>query len=86
MNEKIQIKCKVKLSLTAYDWQLYDIPGAKAAARSMNAKVAKALNAGDLNGAVQVLYTHSEFGAADSEPLWVLNCIAKKMGFDKEVF
>lgn len=82
----VDIKCKVKLSLTADDWQLYSKPGSKMAARSMNKHVAACLNGGDLNGAVQVLYTYSEFGAADSEPLWVLNCIAKKMGFDKEVF
>jgi hypothetical protein len=81
MNEKIQIKCKVKLSLTADDWALYDMPGAKAAARSMNAKVAKALNAGKFHDAYAVLREYKNFGACDTEPEVVLNQIMDKMGF-----
>lgn len=81
MPSGIDIKCKVKLSLTADQWQLYDKPGAKAAARSMNAKIAKALNARDINGAYAVLSEYSKFGAYDTEPMMVLDMIMDKMGF-----
>ncbi len=77
----IKIKCKVKLSLTARQWQLYTMPGAAAAARSMNAKVAKALNAGDCDAAFAILDEYSKFGAGDTEPRMVLNHIMDKMGF-----
>lgn len=77
----VEIKCRVKLSLTARDWQLYDIPGAKAAARSMNSKVAKALNAGDTDGAIEILTQYQKFGARDTEPEEVLCAIMEKMGF-----
>jgi hypothetical protein len=77
----VQIKCKVKLSLTADDWQLYDKPGVKAVARSMNAKIAKALNAGDFHAAFAVLREYRDFGASDTEPEVVLNQIMDKMGF-----
>lgn len=81
INSAIQIKCKVKLSLTAREWQLYSMPGAAAAARSMNAKVAKALNANDGNAAFAVLDEYQKFGASDTEPRMVLNHIMDKMGF-----
>ena len=77
----IEIKCKVKLSLTAEQWRLYDIPGARAAARSINAGVAKALNSGDQDKAVDVLESFSKFGATDSEPMGVLNYIMDEMRF-----
>jgi hypothetical protein len=77
----IKLTCKVKLSLTARDWQLYDMPGAKAAARSINSRVAKALNAGDGDAAFAVLDEYSKFGAGDTEPRMVLNHIMDKMGF-----
>jgi hypothetical protein len=77
----IKITCKVKLSLTADEWALYDKPGVKAVARSMNAKVAKALNAGDFHAAFAVLREYQDFGASDTEPEAVLNVIMDKMGF-----
>lgn len=76
-----QIKVHIKLSLTASEWQLYDMPGAKAAARSMNSRIAKALNAGDDKAAFQVLKDYAEFGACDSEPQYVLNYIMDKMNY-----
>ena len=75
----IEIKCRVKLSLTAEQWRLYDIPGASAAARSINAGVAKALNAGDPDKAFEVLEEFSRFGASDTEPQGVLNFIMDEM-------
>ena len=77
----VRIIYKVKLSLTADDWQLYDIAGAKQAAREMNTKVAKALNNNDTEAAYEVLQEYSMYGAADTEPTMVLNAIMDKMNF-----
>jgi hypothetical protein len=77
----IELKTQVKLSLTAIQWQLYDTPGAKAAARSMNSRIAKALNVGDDKAAFKVLKDYAEFGACDSEPQYVLNYIMDKMNY-----
>ena len=77
----LEIKVQVKLSLSAHDWQLYDIPGAKAAARSMNSRIAKALNAGKPDEAFAVLRDYTKYGASDSEPQYVLNYIMDKMHY-----
>lgn len=76
------IVSKIKLSLTARDWQLYDLPGKAAAARSLNKSVAAALNTGDVNAAYKALSTQSKFGAADSEGYGVVERLARKMGLE----
>ena len=80
---EIHKKFKVKLSLTAEDWQLYTMPGSKAAARSMNSRIGKALSAADIDGAYKVLSSFSKYGAYDSEPCWVLEKIIMMMGLNK---
>jgi hypothetical protein len=85
MNTPIEIvsNAKVKLSLTADQWQLYaDMPGAKAAARKINSEVAKALNKGDIKAAYESLRKFRQFGATDTEPCCVLLSIMEKMGLE----
>jgi hypothetical protein len=77
----VKIIYKVKLALTEDDWQLYNMPGSKKAAREINTKVAKALNNNDIQGAYEVLQEYREYGATDTEPTAVLNEIMDKMGF-----
>jgi hypothetical protein len=77
----VKIIYKVKLTLTANEWYLYDISGAKQAAREINTKVAKALNNNDIQGAYEVLQEYRKYGATDTEPTAVLNEIMDKMGF-----
>lgn len=77
----VRIIYKVKLTLTEDDWQLYNMPGSKKAAREINSKVAKALNNNDIQGAYEVLQEYSMYGAADTEPTVVLNAIMDKMNF-----
>lgn len=87
MNSPVEIvsNAKVKLSLTADQWQLYaDMPGAKAAARDINLTVAKALNNGDIEGAYKALEDFRQFGATDTEPRNVLQYIIEKMGLDDD--
>lgn len=86
MNTPIEIvsNAKVKLSLTANQWQLYDIAGVKAATRKINSGVAKALNKKDIEGAYKVLENFREFGATDTEPRWVLQSIMEKMGLEDD--
>ena len=87
MNSSIEIvsNAKVKLSLTANQWQLYaDMPGAKAAARKINSEVAKALNKKDIEGAYKALENFQKFGATDTEPRCVLQSIMRKMGLEDD--
>jgi len=80
MNE-ISIESKVKLNLTARQWQLYsDMDGVEDTAQAMNVLIAESLNAGRVNEAYEVLQKFRRFGAADSEPYWVLENIIRKMG------
>lgn len=81
----IEIKRRVKLSLSAGEWQLYSsMPGAKKAARSLNAAVAKAINASadkrsGYQAACQAMVPFADFGAIDSEPRYVLQDIIDKV-------
>lgn len=77
----VQIQYKVKLTLTEDDWQLYNMPGSKKAAREMNSKIAKALNACNAPAAYQVMKEYRAYGACDTEPLIVLDAIMDKMNF-----
>ena len=77
----ISIESKIKLNLTARQWQLYsDMDGVEDAATAMNVLIAESLNAGRVNEAYEVLQKFRRFGAADSEPYWVLEDIVQKMG------
>lgn len=82
---EIRKKFKVKLSLSAEDWDLYTMPGSKAAARSINSRVGKALSEADIAGAYKVLSSFSKYGAYDSEPCWVLRKIICMMGIENDV-
>lgn len=77
----VKIIYKVKLTLTEDDWQLYNMPGSKKAAREMNTKIAKALNAGNTQAAFDVLREYRDYGASDTEPEMVLSAIMDKMNF-----
>lgn len=77
----ISIESKIKLNLTARQWHLYsDMDGVEDAATAMNVLIAESLNAGRVNEAYEVLQKFRRFGAADSEPYWVLEDIVRKMG------
>ena len=81
----VSIESKIKLNLTAKQWQLYsDMEGVEDAAQAMNTLIAEELNAGRVNGACEVLQKFRRFGAADSEPYWVLENIVRKMGLAEE--
>lgn len=81
----VSIESKIKLNLTAKQWQLYsDMPGVDDTAQAINVLIAEELNAGRVNGAYEVLQKFRRFGAADSEPYWVLENIVRKMGLAEE--
>ena len=76
----VSIESKIKLNLTAKQWQLYsDMEGVEDAAQAMNTLIAEELNAGRVNGACEVLQKFRRFGAADGEPYWVLESIMRAM-------
>lgn len=75
MRNMMTIRKHIELHLTADDWQLYDKEGREHAATLINQFVEKKLNAGEPNKAVDVLYAFSQFGAADSEGLYMLEQI-----------
>ena len=78
------IKIKVKLSLTADDWQLYNLPGRDRAAKGLNRAVERKLAKGEINSMGEVLYPFSKWGAADSEGYHTLYSILERLGFDPE--
>lgn len=82
---EIRKRFKVKLSLSADDWNLYTMPGSKSAARSINSRVGKALSAADIDGAYKVLSSFKKYGAYDTEPCWVLTQIIRMMGIDEDI-
>ena len=78
------IKIKVKLGLTADDWQLYNLPGRDRAAKGLNRAVERKLARGEINSLTQVLYPYSKWGAADTEGFHTLERILDQLGFDDE--
>ena len=79
MNKRIEITKKVRLTLTADDWELYHIVGRNAAARALNMKIAAALNSNDRVAASRALTAHSEHGADDTEGHCMLREIIRKL-------
>lgn len=79
------IKIKIKLGLTADDWQLYsDMAGRDRAAKGLNRAVERKLAKGEINSLAEVLYPYSKWGAADSEGYDTLYRILEQLGFDRE--
>ena len=78
------IKIKVKLNLTADEWQLYSIPGRDRAAKGLNRAVERKLAKGEISTLGEVLYPYSKWGAADSEGFHTLERILQQLGFDNE--
>jgi len=63
----------VKVNMTAEDWELYTMPGAKGAAQKLNRTFANCIRTGMLRNATssamyKVMSELANFGAADSEP------------------
>lgn len=79
MNKGIEITKKVRLTLTADDWELYHIVGRNAAARALNMKIAAALNSNYKGAAFRVLAEYAEYGADDTEGHHMLQCIIRKL-------
>lgn len=83
------IKVKVRLSLTADDWQLYsNVSGRNLAARRLNRAVEKKLAKGEINSITDVLNDYSKWGASDSEGYSTIYQIMRKLGFlsDQQYF
>ena len=78
------IKIKIKLGLTADDWQLYNLPGRDRAAKGLNRAVERKLARGEINSLTEVLYPYSKWGAADTEGYDTLYRILEQIGFDRE--
>ena len=78
------IKIKIKLGLTADDWQLYNLPGRDRAAKGLNRAVERKLAKGEINSLAEVLYPYSKWGAADTEGYDTLCRILDQLGFDWE--
>lgn len=78
------IKIKVKLGLTADDWQLYSIPGRDRAAKGLNRAVERKLAKGEIHTLPEVLHPYEKWGATDSEGYDTLFRILDKLGFDGE--
>lgn len=81
--EVLKRSLKVKLNLTADDWQLYSIPGREAAARGINRRLEKELR--DCTGdwyerCYAALEPATKFGACDTEGGYVLNRIVEEIG------
>lgn len=74
---KLGIKIVIDPTFSADDWELFMLPGSDEVASELNASLKEAVNSGmskrDAYDAVYVVMKkHSSFGAADSEPLWLL--------------
>lgn len=78
---------------TARDWELYNLPGAGRAAKSLAAAVRKVFRdktaSDNLYQSVKthvfpVMSKYADLGAYDTEPMWVLrSTLAKVYGIDK---
>lgn len=87
------VRINVSIPDTAREWQLYDLPGAGRAAKSLAAAVRKVFKdktaSDDLYRAVKthvfpVMAKYGNFGAFDTEPRWVLqDTLAKVYGEDR---
>jgi hypothetical protein len=82
--EVLSMKIKIKLSLTADDWQLYNIPGRNLAARRINRAIEKKFAKGEIGSCYSVLDQYSEWGASDTEGLDTLYRIKDAVGFDSD--
>jgi hypothetical protein len=74
----------VKVNMTAEDWELYTMPGAKAAAQKLNRAFAACVRKGmSRNETETAMYTTmralGNYGAADSEPYYHLRCLLTKV-------
>jgi hypothetical protein len=76
----VEVAVSVRLSLTADQWDLYQLDGVEQVAQQMNIDVAHALNRGDLKAADEVLVRNAKYGAADMQPRRVLLSIIARMG------
>lgn len=81
LRNKIKVRRTVQLSLSAEDWQLFtNSMDCRDAALGINTGVALAINGAETRreaekGAFAVLSNYADFGAADSEPLWILEAV-----------
>jgi hypothetical protein len=84
--EKLEVVSRsigVKINLTADDWQLYDKPGAKAAAVKINRRLEEVLldATGDwYSRCYEVMSKAGIYGATDTEPLVVLDELLARLG------
>jgi hypothetical protein len=76
----LKVRVKVKVNLSARQWQLYSQPGCAAAAKTLNLAVEKAINASPTFDALKSkrkelheVFCSVGFGATDTEPLCVLS-------------
>jgi hypothetical protein len=77
LRDKIAIKKTITVNLTPGDWQLYTMPGDMLAARQLNQALEQLVNSGNdstatRNSMLLVMEKLSQFGAADSEPIYTL--------------
>lgn len=74
-----------KLSLTAKQWELYaDMPGVSRVAHQLNAEIRRAINGSSCRAEAwekcsAVMDEHRQFGATDTEPMYVLADIINKV-------
>lgn len=85
--ELVSIKVKLKLNLTADDWQLYNnVSGRNLAARRLNRAIEKKLAAGDLGSLYEPLSLYRKWGAADTEGCIVVARILDQIGINGDRF
>lgn len=81
--ELVSRSLKVKINLTAADWQLYDIPGADKAAEGINRRLEQVLLdcTGDwYSRAMACLKPAEKWGATDTEGYAVLDLVLERFG------
>lgn len=69
---------QLELTMTADDWDLYDMPQSKTAAEALNYTIMREFNAGMDREHVRfraevVMAKYRECGASDTEPRYILN-------------
>ncbi len=88
MSVQFTRKVTAEINLSAREWQLYSMDGDDKAAATLNARLAAAI--GNAQSAAQAfrafaptMASLSNFGAADSEPIWVARKLCS-MAFNEE--
>lgn len=75
---------QIELTMTADDWDLYDMPESKKAAEAINYVIMREFNAGEHRESVRfkaevVMARYRECGASDTEPRYILDGLLDKL-------